>query len=107
VAAAARPEPRPLFLDDRAGNPAQEALALGVVNEVMPRERLLPRAWELARLLRQRPALTTRLTREVMLMEVKRALQAQLPYGLALEGLAACDYWPDHFAAENIAKRNG
>jgi enoyl-CoA hydratase/carnithine racemase len=26
----------------------QEALALGVVNEVLPRERLLPRAWELA-----------------------------------------------------------
>lgn len=86
---------------------AQEALALGVVNEVLPQDRLLPRAWELARLIRQRPALTTRLTREAMLMEVKRAMQAQLPYGLALEGLAACDYWPDTFAAENIAKRGG
>ncbi|MGD9600293.1 MAG: enoyl-CoA hydratase/isomerase family protein [Gammaproteobacteria bacterium] len=84
---------------------AQEALALGVVNEVMPQAQLLGRAWELARIIRKRPPLTTRLTREAMLMQVKRMMLEQLPYGLALEGLAACDYWPDHFAAENIAKR--
>ena len=84
---------------------AAEALSLGVVNEVMPQPVLLGRAWELARLLRKRPPLTTRLTREAMLMQVKRAMLDQLPYGLALEGLAACDYWPDTFAAENIAQR--
>jgi len=33
---------------------AQEALDLGVVNEVVPRERLLPRAWEIAERLNQR-----------------------------------------------------
>jgi len=84
---------------------AQEALALGVVNEVMPQAQLLDRAWALARLLRARPALTTRLTREAMLMQVKRAMLEQLPYGLALEGLAACDYWPAHFAAQDISRR--
>jgi enoyl-CoA hydratase/carnithine racemase len=84
---------------------AVEALNLGVVNEVMPQAELLTRAWELARLIRARPALTVRLTREAMLMQVKRAMLDQLPYGLALEGLAACDYWPDTFPAENIAKR--
>ena len=81
---------------------AKEALDLGVVNEVMPQAKLLPRAWELARKIRSRPALTTRLTREAMLMQVKRAMLDQLPYGLALEGLAACDYWPKEFAKEKL-----
>jgi enoyl-CoA hydratase/carnithine racemase len=81
---------------------AREALDLGVVNEVMPQSKLLARAWELARKIRQRPAVTTRLTREAMLMQVKRAMLEQLPYGLALEGLAACDYWPQSFAKEKL-----
>ncbi|HMM76468.1 MAG TPA: enoyl-CoA hydratase/isomerase family protein [Gammaproteobacteria bacterium] len=84
---------------------AAEALQLGVVNEVMPRAELLERAWTLARLIRARPPLTTRLTREAMLMQVKRAMLDQLPYGLALEGLAACEHWPASFEAKNIAKR--
>ncbi|MSQ68414.1 MAG: enoyl-CoA hydratase/isomerase family protein [Gammaproteobacteria bacterium] len=84
---------------------AQQALDLGVVNEVLPQAALLQRAWELARIVRARPALTTRLTREAMLIQVKRAMLEALPYGLALEGLAACDFWPASFAAENIAKR--
>lgn len=81
---------------------AREAQDLGVVNEVMPQAKLLPRAWELARKIRQRPAVTTRLTREAMLIGVKRAMLEQLPYGLALEGLAACDYWPTEFAKEKL-----
>ena len=83
---------------------AGEALDLGVVNEVMPQADLLTRAWDLARIIRQRPALTTRLAREAMLQQVKRAMLDNLPYGLALEGLAACDFWPTEFAAEDISR---
>jgi enoyl-CoA hydratase/carnithine racemase len=81
---------------------AEEALNLGVVNEVMPHAKLVDRAWELARGIRKRPALTTRLAREAMLQPVKQAMLAHLPYGLALEGLAACDYWPTHFKVEKL-----
>ena len=81
---------------------AQAALDLGVVNEVMPQAELLDRAWALARKIRQRPATTNRLSREAMLQPVKRLMLDNLPYGLALEGLAGCEYWPDSFAKERL-----
>jgi enoyl-CoA hydratase/carnithine racemase len=66
---------------------AQEALELGVVAEVLPQEKLLPRAWELAEQFAQRPSLTLRYTRAVFTHQIKRAMQDMLGYGLALEGL--------------------
>jgi enoyl-CoA hydratase/carnithine racemase len=73
---------------------ADEALKLGLVNEILPKERLLERAWALARDIAQRPALTVRLFRETMLQSYKRLLVNDLGYGLALEGLGAAAYWP-------------
>jgi enoyl-CoA hydratase/carnithine racemase len=73
---------------------AQQALELGLVNEVLPRERLLPRAWELAEQLAKQPPLTLRYARVVLTQELKRQMLDLLGYGLALEGLGALDSPP-------------
>ena len=73
---------------------AQEALKLGVVSEVLSRDKLLPRAWELAEELAKKPPLTLRYTRVVLTQYIKRQMQDLLGYGLALEGLGAIDTFP-------------
>ena len=73
---------------------AQEALRLGVVAEVLPKERLLPRARELARQILLQPPITTRYARVVMTQELKTLMLEHLSHGLALQGVAANEYWP-------------
>ncbi|MBI3742799.1 MAG: enoyl-CoA hydratase/isomerase family protein [Chloroflexi bacterium] len=70
---------------------ATEAHRLGLVGEVLPKEKLLPRAWELAEQMAAKPALTLRYTRVLFTEHIKRTMQDYLGYGLALEGLAALD----------------
>jgi enoyl-CoA hydratase/carnithine racemase len=67
---------------------ASEALAWGVVAEVVPAAQLLGRAWEVARQLSQAPDLTLRYSRVILTEPLRRAMAADLGYGLALEGLA-------------------
>jgi len=66
---------------------AKEALELGVVNEVLQRDRLLPRAWELAWEICQLPSLARRYARVAMTQMLKEAMLDGLGYGIALESL--------------------
>ena len=67
---------------------AQEAKELGLVNEVLPADQVLARAWEHAEALARRPTLLLRYTRLMFAEYLRRRMQDLLGYGLAMEGLA-------------------
>ena len=68
---------------------AAEAKDLGLVAEVLPKERLLPRAWELAEKLAANPIHLLRMTRIVLTERLKREVQEMIGYGLQTQFLAA------------------
>lgn len=71
---------------------AREAKEIGVVNEILPKDALLPRAWELARKLLEQPELNRRYARILLTEHLRRQINDLLPYGLALEGLAVVNH---------------
>jgi enoyl-CoA hydratase/carnithine racemase len=73
---------------------AREALEWGAVSEVVPRDRLLDRAWELARELAKRPPLTLRYTRMLFTQDLKRAFLDELGHGIARETYAQRQFFP-------------
>jgi enoyl-CoA hydratase/carnithine racemase len=70
---------------------AAEAHRLGLVAEVLPKAKLLARAWELARDIAAKPEVLVRHTRAVLTARIKRALQEELEFGLYNECLALMD----------------
>jgi enoyl-CoA hydratase/carnithine racemase len=70
---------------------ADEARVLGVVSEIVPRERLLPRAREIADRIAKLPPLTASYTRVAMTQKLRRLVDESVGYGLALEGISAAD----------------
>ena len=70
---------------------AKEAKELGLVAEVMSREQLLPRAWELAGQLAEKNDLLLRYTRVTLIQPLKKWIEQEVMYHLALESLAKLD----------------
>lgn len=65
---------------------ANEALQLGMVDEVLPSTQLLARASQLAEQLLKTPSITRRYTRLVLTKRLKSRIVENVPYDMALEG---------------------
>jgi enoyl-CoA hydratase/carnithine racemase len=70
---------------------AQTAQAWGAVNEIMPADKLLPRAREIAEGLVKLPPLTTIYTRITLTQKLRRIIDEGTAIGLALERISAAD----------------
>jgi enoyl-CoA hydratase/carnithine racemase len=79
------------FILTRQELDAQTAKEWGVINEILPAEKLLARAHEIAEGLAKLPPLTTRYTRIALTQKLRRIIDEGIGYGLALEGISASD----------------
>src|SRR5271163_1728925 len=73
---------------------AAELMNLGLVNEVLPAEAVLPRAYECARIIMQAPPTTVRLFRPTVLHQLKSQMVNSVSHGLMMEGIGATAKWP-------------
>jgi enoyl-CoA hydratase/carnithine racemase len=67
---------------------ARKAHEFGLVAEVLPPDRLMARAWELAEELAKKPTLALRYTRLLLTEYLRRQMHDLLGYGLGMEMLA-------------------
>jgi enoyl-CoA hydratase/carnithine racemase len=79
------------FILTRQELDAQTAKECGAVNEIVPPDRLLLRARELAEGLAKLPPLTTKYTRIALTQKLRRIIDEGVTLGLALEGISAAD----------------
>nr|WP_086493984.1 enoyl-CoA hydratase/isomerase family protein [Novosphingobium panipatense] len=79
------------FLLTRQELDAQTAKDWGVVNEIVPADRLLARAHEIADSLASLPPLTSCYTRIALTQRLRRLIDEGTGYGLALEGISAAE----------------
>jgi enoyl-CoA hydratase/carnithine racemase len=79
------------FILTRQQLDAETAREWGAVNEVVPVDRLLARAHELAEGLAALPPLTSRYTRIALTQKLRRIVDEGAGYGLALEGISAAE----------------
>ena len=68
---------------------AEEALRLGLINEIVPADQLLERAHQIARHILRQPDANLQYLRRILTHELRGKMHDLLEYGLAVEGLAA------------------
>src|SRR5271167_4875108 len=79
------------FILTRQELDAKTAKEWGAVNEIVPADKLLARAREIAEGLVKLPPLTTKYTRIALTQKLRRIIDEGAGYGLALEGISAAD----------------
>ena len=79
------------FILTRQELDAQTAKEWGAINEIVPADKLLARAREIAEGLVKLPPLTTKYTRIALTQKLRRIIDEGVGYGLALEGISAAD----------------
>ncbi|MFA5581973.1 MAG: enoyl-CoA hydratase/isomerase family protein [Paracoccaceae bacterium] len=67
---------------------ASEALEYGLIGEVAPRDAVLARAMEHAQRIAAKPSVVARNTRTALLRPLRRAFEADMAMGMALQGAA-------------------
>jgi enoyl-CoA hydratase/carnithine racemase len=67
---------------------AQKALEYGMVNEVLPRDKLLERAWEIADFIMTQPRITRRLTTQIIRRPWKKRITDDLDGGFGIQMFA-------------------
>ena len=70
---------------------ANTAMEWGAVNEIVPSDKLLPRAREIAEQLAKLPPLTSSYARIALTQKLRRIIDEGVGYGLALEGISALE----------------
>src|SRR6201982_4196894 len=79
------------FILTRQELDAETAKEWGAVNEIVPTDKLLARAREIAEGLAKLPPLATSYTRIALTQKLRRIIDEGVGYGLALEGISAAD----------------
>jgi enoyl-CoA hydratase/carnithine racemase len=82
---------------------AQKALELGMVNEVVPREKLLERAYQLADQIMTQPRTTRRMTTQVIRRPWKRRMADDFDAGLAMQMFSQLAAKSSHHGKRHIS----
>ncbi|GAA5167688.1 enoyl-CoA hydratase/isomerase family protein [Amycolatopsis dongchuanensis] len=86
--------------------PARKALEFGLVNEVVPHDSLLARAWELAEMIMERPRYARRMTHSILSRPWKKLVSEDLGFHVSHQGLSMLGGKKQGMAAKTVEEGN-